>query len=120
MTGFEKVFEDTALDLLKLAVVQLPSDIKDALKRAYKEETSEAGRVQFEAILKDIELAEKENTPRLCHPARVRHRRLRQVGRAQAGDALGDGGRIPQAGGKDHQQRPVHQYRVHLEEEGIV
>lgn len=65
MTEFKKVVEDTALSLLKLAVVQLPSDIKDALKRAYKEETSEAGRVQFEAILKDIELAEKENTP-LC------------------------------------------------------
>jgi fumarate hydratase subunit alpha len=65
MTEFKKVVEDTALSLLKLAVVQLPSDIKDALRRAYKEETSEAGRVQFEAILKDIELAEKENTP-LC------------------------------------------------------
>ncbi len=62
---FKKVVEDTAFNLLKLAVVKLPSDIKDALNRAYKEETSEAGRVQFEAILKDIELAEKDNTP-LC------------------------------------------------------
>jgi len=65
MPTFEKVIEDTAFNLLKLAVIQLPSDVKDALKRAYKEETSEAGKVQFEAILKDIELAEKENTP-LC------------------------------------------------------
>ena len=65
MTEFKKVIEDTAFNLLKLAVVRLPSDIKDALNRAYKEETSEAGRVQLEAILKDIELAEKENTP-LC------------------------------------------------------
>ena len=65
MPTFEKVIEDTAFNLLKLAVVQLPSDVKDALKRAYKEETSEAGKVQLEAILKDIELAEKENTP-LC------------------------------------------------------
>jgi len=65
MVATEKVIEDTAVSLLRLAVVQLPSDIKDALKRAYKEETSEAGRVQLEAILKDIELAEKENTP-LC------------------------------------------------------
>ena len=63
MAPTEKVIEDTAVNLLKLAVIQLPSDIKDALKRAYKEETSEAGKVQFEAILKDIELAEKENTP---------------------------------------------------------
>lgn len=65
MTEFAKVVEDTAFNLLKLAVVKLPSDIKDALNRAYKEETSEAGRVQLEAILKDIELAEKDNTP-LC------------------------------------------------------
>jgi len=65
MLPIEKVIEDTAVSLLKLAVVQLPSDVKEALKRAYKEETSEAGKVQFEAILKDIELAEKENTP-LC------------------------------------------------------
>jgi fumarate hydratase subunit alpha len=65
MAEFKKVVEDTAFNLLKLAVVKLPSDIKEALNRAYKEETSEAGRVQFEAILKDIELAEKDNTP-LC------------------------------------------------------
>jgi fumarate hydratase subunit alpha len=61
----EKVVEDTAVNLLRLAVVRLPSDIKDALQRAYSEETSEAGKVQLEAILKDIELAEKDNTP-LC------------------------------------------------------
>jgi fumarate hydratase subunit alpha len=65
MPTFEKIVEDTAFNLLKLAVVQLPGDVKDALKQAHKEETSEAGKVQLEAILKDIELAEKENTP-LC------------------------------------------------------
>jgi fumarate hydratase subunit alpha len=61
----EKAVEDTAVNLLKLAVVQLPNDVKDALQKAYKQETSEAGKVQLDAILKDIELAEKENTP-LC------------------------------------------------------
>ncbi len=65
MLAIEKIVEDTATNLLKLAVVQLPSDVKDALQRAYREETSQAGKVQLEAILKDIELAEKENTP-LC------------------------------------------------------
>ncbi len=65
MAEFEKIVEDTAFNLLKLAVVKLPSDIKEALNRAYREETSEAGRVQLEAILKDIELAEKDDTP-LC------------------------------------------------------
>ncbi len=65
MPTIEKVAEDTAFNLLRLAVVRLPSDVKDALNRAHKEETSDAGKVQLEAILKDIELAEKENTP-LC------------------------------------------------------
>jgi len=59
----EKIVENTAVNLLRLAVVQLPTDVKVALQRAYREETSEAGKVQLEAILKDIELAEKENTP---------------------------------------------------------
>jgi len=59
----EKVIEDIAFNLLRLAVVQLPADVKAALQRVYREETSDTGKVQLEAILKDIELAEKENTP---------------------------------------------------------
>jgi len=59
----EKVIEETAVNLLRLAVVRLPADVKEALQRTYREETSGTGRVQLEAILKDIELAEKENTP---------------------------------------------------------
>jgi len=61
--NIEKLVEDMAVNLLRLAVVELPADIKEALQRAYKEETSEAGRVQLEAILKNIGLAERENTP---------------------------------------------------------
>jgi fumarate hydratase subunit alpha len=56
--------------LLRLAVVKLPQDVKEALKRAYREEVSETGRVQLEAILKNIELAEKENTP-ICQDTGV-------------------------------------------------
>jgi fumarate hydratase subunit alpha len=55
--------EDVAFNLLKLAVIRLPSDVKEALQRAYKEETSEAGRVNLKAILTNIEFAEKLNTP---------------------------------------------------------
>jgi len=66
----EKVVEDSAVNLLRLAVVELPADVKEALKRAYQEETSEAGRVQLEAIVKDIELAEKDNTP-MCQDTGV-------------------------------------------------
>lgn len=55
--------EDVAFNLLKLAVIRLPSDVKEALQRAYKEETSEAGKVNLKAILTNIEFAEKLNTP---------------------------------------------------------
>jgi len=68
--AIENVIEDTAVNLLRLAVVKLPQDIKEALQKAYKEEVSEAGRVQLEAILKNIELAEKDNTP-LCQDTGV-------------------------------------------------
>jgi len=61
----EKLVEDVAVNLLRLAVVELPPDVKEALQRAYREEESEAGKTQLEAILKNIELAEKTRTP-LC------------------------------------------------------
>lgn len=59
----ETITEDTAFKLLQLAVIELPKDVKEALKKAYKEEESEAGKTQLEAILQNIELAEKTKTP---------------------------------------------------------
>lgn len=58
-----KVIEDTAVQLLKLAVTVLPEDVKNALEKAYKKEESEAAKTQLEAILKNIKLAEKTSTP---------------------------------------------------------
>lgn len=66
----EKLIEDTSVNLLRQAVVELPADVSKALERAYKVETSEAGRVQLEAILKDIDLAKKYNVP-LCQDTGV-------------------------------------------------
>jgi fumarate hydratase subunit alpha len=66
----EKLIEDTSVNLLRQAVVELPTDVSKALERAYKAETSEAGRVQLEAILKDIDLAKKYNVP-LCQDTGV-------------------------------------------------
>jgi len=57
------LIEHVAFNLLKLAVIRLPSDVKEALQRAYEEETSEAGKVNLKAILTNIEFAEKMNTP---------------------------------------------------------
>jgi fumarate hydratase subunit alpha len=59
----ESLIEDVGFNLLKLAVIRLPPDVKEALQQAYKEETSEAGRVNLKAIWTNIEFAEKLNTP---------------------------------------------------------
>lgn len=59
----EKLVEDVAVNLLRFAVIELPQDVKEALKRAYEEEISEAGKTQLKAILDNIELAEKTRTP---------------------------------------------------------
>ena len=66
----EKIIEDTVVKLLQLAAVQLPPDVKEAIKRAYHEETNETGKIQLEAIVKNIELAEKANTP-ICQDTGV-------------------------------------------------
>jgi fumarate hydratase subunit alpha len=58
-----KIVEDVAFNILKQAVIYLPEDIKQALKKAYAEETSETGKTQLKAILDNIELAEKYQAP---------------------------------------------------------
>jgi fumarate hydratase subunit alpha len=67
--SFEKI-RDVATELLRMAVTQLPSDVKQALENASSEEKSEAGRMQLEAILSNIEAAEKGNTP-MCQDTGV-------------------------------------------------
>jgi fumarate hydratase subunit alpha len=58
-----KVVEDVAFNILKQAVIYLPEDVKQVLKKAYGEETSETGKTQLKAILDNIELAEKYQAP---------------------------------------------------------
>ncbi|MGC8895772.1 MAG: fumarate hydratase [Candidatus Bathyarchaeia archaeon] len=58
-----KVVEDVAFNILKQAVIYLPEDVKQALKKAYAEETSETGKTQLKAILDNIDLAEKYQAP---------------------------------------------------------
>ncbi|NWF86419.1 fumarate hydratase [Candidatus Bathyarchaeota archaeon] len=55
--------EDAAFNLLRQAVIYLPDDVKQALKKAYVEETSETGKTQLKAILDNVELAEKYEAP---------------------------------------------------------
>ncbi|MDK6028175.1 fumarate hydratase [Ignisphaera sp. 4213-co] len=53
------------VDGLRKAVVYLPIDVKNALKKAYEEESSLAAKAHLEAILKNVELAERLGAP-LC------------------------------------------------------
>lgn len=59
----EEVLENVAFNLLKLAVIYLPEDVKHALQKAYIEETSETGKTQLRAILDNIDFAEKYQAP---------------------------------------------------------
>ncbi len=59
------LFENVACNLLRLAVVYLPHDVKNALREAYRTEENEAGKTQLKAILDNIELAEESGAP-LC------------------------------------------------------
>ncbi len=58
-----KIVETVGFNILKQAVIYLPDDVKEALKKAYGEETSETGKTQLKAILDNIELAEKYKAP---------------------------------------------------------
>ncbi len=64
------VFENVAVELLRQAVTKLPRDVKEALQRAYREEESDVGKTQLEAILNNVELAEKTGTP-MCQDTGV-------------------------------------------------
>ncbi len=65
-----KVVENVAFKLLQLAATELPRDVKEALQRAYREEESEVGKAQLKVILKNVELAEKQQVP-LCQDTGV-------------------------------------------------
>jgi len=64
------IVENVAVELLRQAVTKLPRDVKEALQRAHREEESDVGKTQLEAILNNVELAEKTNTP-MCQDTGV-------------------------------------------------
>lgn len=60
---FEKAVEDTAVELIRRAVIRLPTDVENALLKASAEEESEAGKVQLKAILDNVKLAREVGAP---------------------------------------------------------
>jgi len=58
-----KIVENVVYDIIKQAVIYVPDDVKQALKKALAEETSETAKTQLKTILDNIELAEKYQAP---------------------------------------------------------
>lgn len=59
----EKQIEDTICQLYKQAAIVLQDDVKSALEDALKHEDSDLGKLNIEAILKNIGLAEEKSIP---------------------------------------------------------
>ena len=59
----EKTIEDTIYQLYKKAAIELGEDVKSALEDALKREDNDLGKLNIEAILKNIELAEEKSIP---------------------------------------------------------
>lgn len=66
----QDIVENVAVKLLQLAVTELPQDVKETLQNAYQQEESKAGKTQLKAILNNVELAEKTQTP-MCQDTGV-------------------------------------------------
>jgi len=62
--------QNAIVELLRKTVVKLPADIEKRIRQAYAEETDEVPRMQLKAIVDNIELAEKGNTP-MCQDTGV-------------------------------------------------
>lgn len=53
----------TVANLYKQATIQLPCDIKEALRQAYENEDSDIAKLNIDAVLKNIQIAEEESIP---------------------------------------------------------
>ncbi len=60
---FYSVIKESVVKALGKAVIEIPPDVVDALRRAYEGEDSETARSQLKAILDNIELAKKHGKP---------------------------------------------------------
>ncbi len=63
LLNLEGLIEKVVVNLLRLAVTELPGDVKAALKNAYDRERSPIGKTQLKAILDNIRLAEERKVP---------------------------------------------------------
>ena len=70
MTRLEKVVEDTAVELLRIAATELPREYVEAMQRGLDETEGAVGRSQLGNILEDVEIA-RENSKPMCQDTGV-------------------------------------------------
>jgi len=58
-----RIVENVAFNLIKQAVIYLPEDVRQALQKAYEEETNATAKTQLKAILCNIAIAEESQAP---------------------------------------------------------
>ena len=59
----QKQVEDTICSLYRDSVIELPKDVKNALKEAYANENDETARLNLKAIIDNIEAAHENSIP---------------------------------------------------------
>lgn len=59
----QKQVEDTICRLYRDSVIELPEDVKNALKKAYDNESDETARLNLRAVLDNIDAAHKNGIP---------------------------------------------------------
>jgi len=70
MTLLEKVVEDTAVELLRIAATELPREYVEAMQRGLDETEGAVGRSQLGNILEDVEIARDGSKP-MCQDTGV-------------------------------------------------
>ena len=59
----QKQVEETICSLYRESVIELPEDVKNALKKAYDNESDETARLNLKAVLDNIDAAHKNGIP---------------------------------------------------------
>ena len=59
----QKKVEETVCQIYREAVINLPEDVKNALKTAYEREEDKTARLNLETVLENIETASKSGIP---------------------------------------------------------
>jgi fumarate hydratase subunit alpha len=66
----EKIVEDTAVELLRIAATELPKEYAQEMERLMNEAKGEVGKSQIRNILEDVEMARKGSLP-MCQDTGV-------------------------------------------------